>query len=175
MSTLTENFDNLDILETRRTSKQDNILYIALRNKRDIREVYARKADCRSDDTVIRNFIPPQVFDRFAQLNKICTTKRSLDKNLKTQVRFGDKDLEVWTKNKGEDEPFRIVDLKDFIEDETLADFDFTVKWKVQKDRRPRRRTRSKDRSCDRGRPGRPVMGEKGTIEPAIDQTTQSE
>ena len=65
------------------------------------------------------------------------------DDRLKTQIRFGDRDLEVLTKLKGSQEPFRQEDLKTFIGDSEIPEFDFRLRWNIQTDRPPRRRVSS--------------------------------
>ena len=95
-----EELKNLEILETKRNAKEE-IIYIAVADERDIKDIYSRKAECRSDDTIVRSFIPPQYWDRFAALNRICTQRRTQDALLKTQIRFGTRDLIVLTKEKG--------------------------------------------------------------------------
>ena len=35
------------------------------------------------DDITVRNFIPPQVFQRYIDLNRICTDRRKADLNLR--------------------------------------------------------------------------------------------
>ena len=111
--------DELNILETKRTNK-DNIIYIAVNNERDIRYIYSRKVEC---------YISPQCFNT---LNKVCAQWTSKNKSLKIQIIFGDRDLLVLTKEKVGENPFRIVDLKDFLGEQLLPDFDMTLKWRVQ-------------------------------------------
>ena len=59
------------------------------------------------------------------------------------QVRFGHKDLEVLLKTRGSNEPFRLVNLRDFVGTETLPEFDHDLVWRNHKDRPPRRRVTS--------------------------------
>ena len=61
-----------------------------------------RKAECKIVNTVVKSFVPPQFFERFSALNRICATRRSEDSNLKTQLRFGEKDLLIFSQGKGE-------------------------------------------------------------------------
>ena len=65
-----EELDQLEILETKRNAKED-IVYVAVAEERDIKDMYTRKAECRSDDTNIRSYIPPQYWARFTALNRI--------------------------------------------------------------------------------------------------------
>ena len=108
-----------------------------------MRDIYARKAECRSDETVVKCYIPPQFYARFSALNMLCKEKREKDRTLKTQLRFGERDLEVLTKEKGGEEPFRVVNMKEFTKGREIPDFDHTIRWKVQPDRPPRRRVMS--------------------------------
>ena len=75
-----EELDELVILETKRTNK-DNIVYIAVEEERDIRDIYYRKAECQRDETVVKHYIPPpQYWERFSALNKICAQRREEDR-----------------------------------------------------------------------------------------------
>ena len=53
-----------------------------------------------------------------------------MNPNLKTQVRFGQRDLEILTKVKGSQELFRQVDLKEFIGDNVLPGYDHDIKFR---------------------------------------------
>ena len=79
-----QELDELEILETKRNVK-DDIIYLAVANEDDIRNIYFRKAECRSDDTIVKNFIPPQYWERFAALNRLCAKRREEDDKLKTR------------------------------------------------------------------------------------------
>ena len=137
-----QELDALDILETKRTNK-DDIVYIATANEMDIKDIYSRKAECRSDDTTVKIFIPPQFYSRFSALNRICADKRSRDESLKTQIRFGERDLVILTKEKGSQEPYYTENLNVFTEGEELPEVDMTIKWRFHEDRPPRRRVAS--------------------------------
>ena len=129
----------LKIVETKITIKEDIFIYIAVEDIREIRDLFRRKAEIQRDDLILKNYIPPQLFARFTALNRICKDRRSENTNLKTQVRFGTKDLEVLIKKKGENEPFTKVDLKNFIGENTIPKFDDSLKWRKNTDRMPRR------------------------------------
>ena len=96
-------------------------------------------------------------------LNRLCGEKRAEDKYLKTQVRFGNKDLEVWTKEKGSEDPFLQVSLKEFLGTEELPDFDDDIKWRKTKDRAPRRRVTSSRASSPVGRQSPPTTGQQSS------------
>ena len=106
--------NELTILETKRTNR-DNIVYIAVQDEQDIRDIYARKVECKCDKTTVKSFIPPQFFERFSTLNMICATRQNEDVFLKTQIRLDERDLVVLTKEKGSSEAYKAVDLIDFV------------------------------------------------------------
>ena len=141
----TSELDAVKIVETKFNKKVDgdNILYFATEDKQDIVDLYVRKAECKRDDVSLRNFIPPQIFNRFTAINKICKMKREENNKLKTQIRFGKSDLEILTKLRGSEESFKVINLNDFIGDADIPEFDFDVKWKCHRDRAPRRRVSS--------------------------------
>ena len=139
-----EELDSLAILETKRTNK-DEIIYIATEDECDIKDIYFRKAECRSDDMIVKCYFPPKFFDRFSALNKIFSERRAEDNNLKTQLRFGDRDFMILTKEKGSTESYRIADMVDFIGDATIPKIDMSIKWKITSDRPPRRRVASSE------------------------------
>ena len=54
--------DDLEISETKYSPKGEGIIYIAVENKEQIRDIYIRKAECMRDEVILKNFVPPQVF-----------------------------------------------------------------------------------------------------------------
>ena len=144
--------DELNILETKITNK-DEVVYIAVEKERDIKDIYLRKAECRNENAVVKKFIPPQFWERFSAMNRICAQRRAEDSDLKTQIRFGLRDLILLTKVKGIEEPFKKVEGKefeDFIGRQNLPVFDLSIKWKVQEDRPPRRKIKLQSRPSSR-------------------------
>ena len=67
-------------------------------------------------------------------LSKLCTTLRSKDTNLKTQLRFAKKDIEVLTKSKGSKDPYKPVPLDSITYLRNIPPFDHSSKW-VRDDR----------------------------------------
>ena len=138
-----DELDEMTIVETKIATGVDNIIYIAMDDAEHIKNIHRRKAECKNDFINIINFVPPQIFKRYKSLNKICAERRKLDNTLRTQIRFGKSDLELWTKIKGEDEPLKNVDLLVFLGDDKIEDFDHEIKWTHKPDREPRRRVSS--------------------------------
>ena len=64
---------------------------------------------------------------------------RSLDTRMKKQIRWGFKDLEIYTKIKVSDDPLKKVNLKDFMNGTPLPEYDTTVKWKDKRNLRMRK------------------------------------
>ena len=133
-----DELNELVISETRMSTRGDAIINIAFENESDIRELYSRKAESRNDNLIIRNYVPPNFHERFMYLNRICAEKRSENPQLKTQIRFGKKDVEVFTKLKGEDQGFKKVRLDDFTDTKLIPQFDAKIKWRRYKDKMPR-------------------------------------
>ena len=46
--------------------------------------------------------MPPQFWDRNRSLENNCAQQRKLQPNLKTQIRLGKQDLELWTKSQND-------------------------------------------------------------------------
>ena len=126
-------FHELDIQETK--DGKDGIIYIAAGNKDMLKEIYRHKADSRNDDIEVMNYIPPCFYQCFKAISKEATRQRAEDKNLKTQLRFGPKDVEVYTKERGGDEGYKEVDLEDFMSEVECPPFDHTIRWKKHSDR----------------------------------------
>ena len=101
-----EELDNMDIRETK--FKKDTI-YLALGNMDLLKEIYIRKAESHNDDIFLRNYIPPSFYEIYMAVSNICSERRTQDKTLKTQMRFGPKDIEILVKTKGGKEGFKEV------------------------------------------------------------------
>ena len=111
------------------TSPKDDIMYLAFNNQSSVRNIYRRIAQCKNSDVVTRNFVPPQFFERYMFLSKKCTEMRNIDKNLKTQMRFGKFDVEILTKMRGQSDPFKLIPLQDICDPETIPKYDNEIKW----------------------------------------------
>ena len=81
---------------------------------------------------------------------------RSENPDLKTQLRFGLKDVEVFTKMKGEGEPYKQVKIKDLTQ-EAVPEFNHRIKWRKQTDRLPYKSGRGQNRGQT---PAEEVTGE---------------
>ena len=97
--------DEMEIKETLTSLKGDGIVYVAFTDKSDIAEIYTRIAESQNKDISTRSYIPPQAFDRYMMLNRNCKELRE-HRNVRTQIRFGKEDLEIYIKDKDENTPY---------------------------------------------------------------------
>ena len=103
-----DELEEMKIDETMTSSKGDRIMYCAFKDQYTIREIHMRLAESRNQKVKTREFIPLQLFEHFMELNRICTENWQLDPNIKTQIRFGEEDLEILTKIRGEVAPYHM-------------------------------------------------------------------
>ena len=158
-----EELDSMEIAETRSTRTEGEILNVAFASNDDVREIHIRKAESQNDEITVRNYIPPNFFERYKAINKICNERRQENKNLKTQIRFGKRDIEVFTKIRGETTGFKLVALKDFTDVEQLPAYDHSIKWKIHPDRPPRRKVRYQNQKQDTGSSTAQATGQEET------------
>ena len=128
---------------------KDNILYVALESHDDIKEIHTRTAEQKDDRIQLRNFIPPQYFNRYMFLSKRCKELRDADNRKKTQLRFNNGDVEILVKDKGSQESYKSIPHEQVCNLEDLPDYDHLLEWKPRKDRM----TRQEHRSPNRGAP----------------------
>ena len=133
--------DDLEIMETKLSNKDERIINVAFKTPEQAKEVFIRKAEIGDDDIIVRKYIPPGFYERFKFLNGLCAGRRGEDPALKTQLRFGKRDIELFTKIKGEDAPYKQVRLVDFTDTTKIPPFDHTQKWKRYPDRWTRKYT----------------------------------
>ena len=124
----TEDLEELSISEVQ--EGKDNILYIAFDNMEDIREIRTRIIESGNNDILFRMYIPPQLFDRFRYMNIACSELRQNNSNLKTQIRIGENDFEVYTKVKGSQDPYTKEDLNEIMDMVKAPKFNHSIKWK---------------------------------------------
>ena len=129
----------IDITDTQVSAKGENILYIVVTDESNIRDIRARTAQCQNPDLQLQDFIPPQIFKRYIALSRFAHDIRSKNKNIKTQVRYGNKDVELWTKTRGEDERYERMEMEEVEREAQLPKFDHLVRWQKRPDRPPRR------------------------------------
>ena len=152
--------DKLEFLDVKRTGK-DDLIYAVFKDTGTPREIHYRKAISGNDKLIIRDYIPPNFYARFSAIAKKAAEVRQRDKRTKTQIRWGEDDLEIFTKvrlddHAGKQEPFKRQNLKDFMEDAELPKFDLEIKWE-----RNEQKVRRKLDFVNRGA-GLPSLGKQG-------------
>ena len=135
-----DDLERIRIMDTRISTRGDDIMNVALATEDETREIYMRKAETRNSEVVVRNYIPPNFFKRYMHISEVCAGRRDEDENLKTQLRFGRKDVEVFIKMRGDESGFRKVNLNEFLDINKVPSFDVKAKWKKYTDRPPRRK-----------------------------------
>ena len=142
-----EELETLDIRDTKRSPK-DDIVYFALQDASQVKEIHYRLAQAENKELISRDYIPPQYYERYIAIGKRAANLRAQNRNLKTQIRWGSKDLEIFTKLKNQldhnQKPahttFNKENLKDFMGPENLPEFDDKKQWIVRREPKPRRK-----------------------------------
>ena len=132
--------DELSVQETKFATRGENVLYVALSVREQVKELHVRRAESRNEEILVRNYVPPNLYERYMALNRECTGQRAADPNLKTQLRFGTHDVELFIKYRGEQSGYRQIKLSDFMDTNSLPSFDHKVHWKRFVDQPPRRK-----------------------------------
>ena len=126
-----DDIESLEIIETKKAAN-DEIIYCVFGRTEDVKEIHHKRAASQNDDLVTRDYIPPQMYARYQAVAHRAKIMRAADSNLKTQLRWGGKDLEVYTKTKGSDEQMKLMNLQEFMQNDTLPDYDTNIKWKAK-------------------------------------------
>ena len=138
----TDNINDFEVLETMTSKSDEEILYATFAELEAIREIHKRVAELRNDEIMIRNYIPPQFWERYRYLSQHCADLRGHNSNLKTKIQFNYKDLEVLMKQRRSEEPFKVLELKEIEEKGPIPMFDHSIIWKRRSDRPPRNPTK---------------------------------
>ena len=127
-------------METKFATKGDDVLNVAMTDQSHIRELHVRRAESQNDSITVRNFIPPNFYKRYMSINRICSDRRAENPRLKTQLRFGKSDIELFTKYRGEEQGYRFTKLEDYMDTNELPTFDHDLKWRRVVEKPPRRK-----------------------------------
>ena len=63
-------------------------------------------------------------------LSRGCNDFRENNPDMKTQLRFSDKDIEIMIKNRGSTEPYRTVKYEEIMDIKDIPGYDDNIKWK---------------------------------------------
>ena len=67
-----EELENMTIQETMTSSKDNGFIYCAFGDLLNIKKIHLRMAESQNDSMKTCNFIPPQLYERFRELGRIC-------------------------------------------------------------------------------------------------------
>ena len=134
-----QEIQEMNITDTQMSSKGDDTMYIAFDDPIHVRDIHIRLAECRDNRLWSRDFVPPQCYKRYMAIAKLAKEMRSEDSSTKTQMRFGSTDIELYTKKRGTESPFKKVPIETIEEKAKLPRFDHSKTWTRKTDRPPRR------------------------------------
>ena len=123
-----EEIEKIEIIEVKQA--KDDVLYIAVKNQEHIKDIYYRRAITEDQELKIRDYIPPSFYARYMALARKAAERRAADGKLKTQIRWGDSDIEMFVKEKGTNEQLKKTNLLEFMGETDLPEFDTSVKWR---------------------------------------------
>ena len=124
------NWKQIDIKDTKRSPK-DDVIYFALEEAEQIKEIHYRKAASGNNDLIIRDYVPPQLYARYMAIRTKANELRAADPTLKTQMRWGPRDIEIYLKTKGSKEQYKKEELNTFMGDSPLPEYDLRVQWRA--------------------------------------------
>ena len=98
-----QEIEDLRIIRVTRPQKEGTErLYLHLENEESSRYLYRKTSQVKNENVGVAQFIPPQLFHGHNELSRLTFIKRKEDEKLKTQIRLGDKDLILLTKDRDE-------------------------------------------------------------------------
>ena len=127
-------------IEDVKQAANDDVIYVALGDREQVKEIHYRRAASGNVDLVARDYIPPQFHTRYMTVAARAKVIREEDKDVKTQIRWGERDVEMFLKRRGENEQFKKVELFEFMAEAVLPDVDFSIKWKIRAEKENRRK-----------------------------------
>ena len=124
-----EEIDRLGEYEVHRKDSEDNDkVYIKFQNEEASNYITRKAAMVKNENVNIFPFIPPQMYQRFADLSRFTYYARHADKSLKTKITLGKRDLVLKTKIKDKTDWIVQDDLHVF---GVLSEVDMNVLWPV--------------------------------------------
>ena len=129
-----EDMIDLDITDTKISAKNDDILYIVMDSPEKIKNIRRRIADVQNPTIKTREYIPPSFFKRYTALSRFAADLRGKMGNLKTQIRFTDIDIRLFTKIKGTEDPFEEMPMEEVELTEKLPKVEHEIQWRRRED-----------------------------------------
>ena len=119
----------------------------------------------------------PYFLDRYRALSRHAAELRDKDSTLKTQIRFVEQDIGLFTKTKGTEDPFTEMNMENLQTDLCLPPVDFSIKWSMKPDKEPWRRVSPDKRTITlKSLGGKPIHSSQmaGKPDQQQSQTTNS-
>ena len=135
-----DDMEDLNISDTKISAKGDGILYLVLDHPDKVKDIRRRISDIQNKDVKTREYIPPHFFNRYTALGRHAQDLRAANIDIKTQIRFEETDIELYTKERGSDGPFQPVGINNASTKVDLPPIDFNAKWRRREDRPALRR-----------------------------------
>jgi hypothetical protein len=94
--------NDIDIKSAKLAPKEASKIMWIETSEKEVKEIYKRAASVQNKSVQLYTYIPAQLWDRKISLDINCKKAREQNVNLRTQIRLGTDDLELYTKYKGE-------------------------------------------------------------------------
>ena len=130
-----DDMTDMSITDMKISAKNDDILYIVLDSPSKVRNIRRRIADCQNPNIKTREFIPPAFYERYTALARFAKELREKDDTIKTQIRFEQVDIGLYTKTRGTDGQFEPMRMEEIEMNGRLPPIDLTVQWKKKVER----------------------------------------
>lgn len=89
---------SVDIIDCWSASSPSSMILWIKTSIHETTEMYRRRSRVRNNDISLITYTPTCLWDRKVELERLCSIERSKDRSLRTQVRIGDVDVQLWTK-----------------------------------------------------------------------------
>ena len=99
-----------------------------------IKNIRRRISDCQNPTIKTREYIPPSFFKRYTALSRFAADLRAKMGNVKTQIRFTDIDIRLYTKIKGTEDPFEEMAMEEVETNEKLPKVEHDIQWRRKED-----------------------------------------
>ena len=83
-------------------SQERNILWLTFKDENLVSSIFKRQAAVKNDSIKLLKYIPHWCYERNKELEILCRMEREKDKDLRTKVLLGHRDLKLCIKKKGD-------------------------------------------------------------------------
>ena len=90
--------NSVEIVDCWSASSPSSLILWIKTSLHETTEIYRRRSRIRNSDISLITYTPTCLWDRKVELERLCHIERSKDRSLRTQVRIGESDVQLWTK-----------------------------------------------------------------------------